>query len=213
MRPARPSLLSRLARWVFIAIYRLRGWRITGQLPPERKFVLAGAPHSSNWDFATFLGATHDLGIKPSFIGKHSLFSWPMRRFMFDMGGIPIDRSKRANYVEQVIREFDRRDELALVVAPEGTRDSDGRWKSGFYHIAVGAGVPILLAWIDRERRIGAIGPTIYPSGDYRADLKRIAEHFRAAWPEQPRFAEIDREPPAGPALSKAASHPLGGSA
>lgn len=190
----RPSLLSRLVRRLFIAIYKLRGWHVAGQAPPEKKFVLVGAPHTSNWDFAVFLGATHALGIKPSYLGKHSLFRWPLRRFMLDMGGIPVDRSKRANYVDQVVAEFERRDELALVVAPEGTRDSDGRWKSGFYHIAVGAGVPIVPAWIDRKRRVGALGPAIWPSGDYRADIDRIASFYRAVWPEQPRFREIDRE-------------------
>ena len=181
----------------------MRGWRIDGTPPPDKKFVLAGAPHTSNWDFAIFLGAVDQLGFQPSYLGKHSLFRWPLRRFMLDMGGIPIDRTKRANYVDQVVAEFDRHDELALVIAPEGTRDSDGRWKSGFYHIALGAGVPIVLAWIDRERRRGAIGPVIHPSGNYRADIQRIADHFRAAWPEQPRFREIDRDAPEKPALSK----------
>lgn len=204
---ARPTFLSRFVRRVLIALYRLRGWKITGHVPPDRKFVIAGAPHSSNWDFAIFLGAVDQLGVRPSYIGKRSLFRWPLKRFMLDMGGIPIDRTKRANYVDQVVAEFDRHDELALVIAPEGTRHSDGRWKSGFYHIALGAGVPIVLAWIDRKRRIGHIGPVIHPTGDYRADITRIAEHFRAAWPEQPRFREIDREAPDKPALSKQALH------
>ena len=201
----RPSLASRIVRRLLIALYKLRGWRIDGTLPPEKKFIIAGGPHTSNWDFAIFLGAVDQLGVRPSYLGKHSLFRWPLKRFMLDMGGIPIDRSKRANYVDQVVAEFDKHDELALVIAPEGTRDSDGRWKSGFYHIALGAEVPIVLAWIDRKRRIGAIGPVIHPSGDYRADIKRIAEHFRAAWPEQPRFREIDRDAPEKPALSKRA--------
>ena len=192
---AKPSILSRIVRRFFIAIYNLRGWRIDGRPPPERKFVLVGAPHTSNWDFAVFLGATHALGIKPSYLGKHSLFRWPLRHFMLDMGGIPVDRSTRANYVDQVIAEFDRRDELALVIAPEGTRDSDGRWKSGFYHIAMGAGVPIVPAWLDRSRRCAEIGSAIWPTGDYRADLAKIAAFYRTAWPEQPRFREIDREP------------------
>ena len=155
--------------------------------------MLVGAPHTSNWDFAVFLGAVDELGIQPSYLGKHSLFRWPLKRFMLDMGGIPVDRSKSANYVEQVVAEFARREELALVIAPEGTRHSDGRWKSGFYHIAMGAGVPIVPAWIDRKRRLGALGPAIWPSGDYRADLERIADFYRQAWPEQARFREIDR--------------------
>ena len=156
--------------------------------------MLVGAPHTSNWDFAVFLGATEDLGIRPSYLGKHSLFRWPLNRFMLDMGGIPVDRSKSANYVEQVVAEFGRRDELALVIAPEGTRYSDGRWKSGFYHIAVGAGVPIVLAWLDRSKRRAGIGTAIWPSGDYRADIRKIAEYYRGVWPEQARFREIDQQ-------------------
>src|SRR6478736_6339127 len=152
----------------------MRGWHIEGTPPADRKFILVGAPHTSNWDFAVFLGATDDLGIHPSFIGKQSLFSWPMRRFMFDMGGIPVDRTRRSNYVEQVVAEFAKRDELALVIAPEGTRDSDGRWKSGFYHIAIGA--------------------AIRPTGDYAADLKRIAGFYRTREPDNPRFGQIDRD-------------------
>lgn len=207
----RPSLLSRIAREFFVALYRLRGWRIEGRLPSAKKFVLVGAPHTSNWDFAVFLGATDELGIRASYIGKHSLFRWPTERFMLDMGGIPVDRSRSAQYVEQVVEAFARRDELALVIAPEGTRHSDGRWKSGFYHIAMGAGVPIVLGWLDRGQRLVKIGPAIIPTGDYRADLGRIAEYYRSLDPDQPRFAEIDRDPSPKPLLSKRARNTLGG--
>ncbi len=189
---ARLSLSSRLVRGLLVALYRLRGWHIDGRPPAAKKFVLVGAPHTSNWDFAVFLGATDELGIRASYLGKHSLFRWPLRRFMLDMGGIPVDRSKRSNYVEQVIAEFARRDELALVIAPEGTRHSDGRWRSGFYHIAIGAGVPIGPAWLDRRTRRAAIGEAMLPTGDYAADLRRIAQFYCAAWPDNPRFREID---------------------
>ncbi len=189
---ARLSLSSRLVRGLLVALYRLRGWHIDGRPPAAKKFVLVGAPHTSNWDFAVFLGATDELGIRASYLGKHSLFRWPLKRFMLDMGGIPVDRSKRSNYVEQVIAEFARRDELALVIAPEGTRHSDGRWRSGFYHIAIGAGVPIVPAWLDRRTRRAAIGEAMLPTGDYAADLRRIAQFYCAAWPDNPRFREID---------------------
>jgi 1-acyl-sn-glycerol-3-phosphate acyltransferase len=189
------SLGSRIVRGVLIGLYRLRGWRISGVAPDDAKFVLVGAPHTSNWDFAVFLGVTDALGIAPSFLGKHSLFKWPLKRFMTDMGGIAVDRSKRSNYVEQVVGEFRRRDSLALVIAPEGSRDSDGRWRSGFYHIATGAGVPIVPAWISRKARCAKIGAPIWPTGDYRADLKRIAAFYRAVEPGNPRFAAIDAVP------------------
>jgi 1-acyl-sn-glycerol-3-phosphate acyltransferase len=191
---ARLSLSSRLVRRLLVTLYRMRGWQINGAPPPVKKFILVGAPHTSNWDFAVFLGATEELGIRASFLGKHSLFRWPMRRFNIDMGGIPVDRSKRSNYVEQVVNEFARRDELALVIAPEGTRHSDGRWRSGFYHIAMGAGVPIVPAWLNRQTRRAAIGQAIVPTGDYGRDLKRLADFYRAAQPDDPRFNQIDRD-------------------
>lgn len=193
-----------------ITLYRLRGWHIGGRPPEAKKFILVGAPHTSNWDFAVFLGATDELGIRASFLGKHSLFRWPMRRFMLDMGGIPVDRAKRSNYVEQVVDEFARRDRLALVIAPEGTRHSDGHWRSGFYHIAMGAGVPIVPAWIDRRTRKAAIGPPIQPTGDYASDVKLIADFYRAAQPDNPRFREIDREFQGSPGLSKPGGDGLG---
>ncbi len=190
---ARPTLLSRLVRRIVLAIYRLKGWRLDGSHPGVAKFVITGAPHTTNWDFVFFLGATNALGIAPSFMGKNTLFKWPMTRFMHDMGGISVDRSRRgANYVEQVAAEFIARDELALVVAPEGSRSSSGEWRSGFYHIAQMAGVPIVPAWVNHRTMRGGIGPAIWPTGDYRADLARIAAFYRSVMPEHPRFIALE---------------------
>jgi len=210
---SRVSVLSRLIRRASIVDFDLKGWRIDGKAPDAKKFVIVGAPHTSNWDFMIFLAATHKLGIRPSFIGKHTLFRGLLKRLMYDMGGIPIDRSKRANYVEQVVAAFAKRDELALVIAPEGTRGTDGSWKSGFYHIAMGAGVPIVPAWLNLGQRRVKIGEPIMPTGDYRADLAKIAEFYRTVEPDNPRFRNIDRNPPPKPALSKKRSGKLGGRA
>jgi 1-acyl-sn-glycerol-3-phosphate acyltransferase len=187
----RPSLLSRLVRRVLLALYRLRGWHVEGRAPPIPKFIVVGAPHTSNWDFAVFLGAIDELGVQPSYIGKHSLFRWPMRRFFMDMGGIPIDRTKRHNYVIEVANAIARHERIALVIAPEGSRHPDGVWRSGFYHIAMRAGVPIVPAWIDRKRRRAGLGEPIHPSGDYEADLARIAAFYRANIPNEPRLELI----------------------
>ncbi len=189
-----PSLMSRLVRWIILLIYRAKGWKLEGALPDARKFVIAGAPHTSNWDFVFFTGATHEMGIKPSFMGKHTLFRWPMKRFMEDMGGIPVDRRSRANYVEQVAAEFARRDELALVVAAEGSRTTDGTWKSGFYHIAQAAGVPIVPTWVcNATMRLG-FGPALWPSGDYAADLAKIAAYLRSVLPDESRFKALEAQ-------------------
>jgi 1-acyl-sn-glycerol-3-phosphate acyltransferase len=190
----KPSLSSRLVRWIILRVYSWKGWRLEGGFPPTRKFVIAGAPHTSNWDFVFFTGATAEMGIVPNFMGKHTLFKWPMKRFMEDMGGIPVNRTVRANYVDQIAAEFERRDELALVIAAEGTRKTDGSWKSGFYHIAIAAGVPIVPTWVcNKTMRLG-FGPAIMPSGDYPADLAKIAAYMRSVLPEEPRFKVLEAQ-------------------
>lgn len=190
----RPTILSRIVRRIIMLVYRLNGWRLDGHLPPISKYVIAGAPHTSNWDFVFFIGATAEEGVAPCFMGKHTLFKGVMRRFMFDMGGIPIDRGAPANYVDQVALEFARRDRLALVIAAEGTRTSDGHWKSGFYHIAVAAGVPIVPAWVCNRRKILGFGAPITPSGDYAADLLKIARYMRSKLPDLARYQRLEEQ-------------------
>lgn len=194
-RPRRKrSILSRIVRRIILAIYRWRGWTLDGHLPDIPKFVIAGAPHTSNWDFVFFTGATAAEGIEPAFMGKHTLFKGVMRIFMLDMGGIPIDRTQRANVVEQVADEFARRDRLALVIAAEGTRSSRGEWKSGFYNIARAANVPIVPAWVCNTRRIVGFGPAIIPSANYGETLLEIARFMRAKLPEFERFKVLERQ-------------------
>ena len=194
-RPRRKrSILSRIVRRIILAIYRWRGWTLDGHLPDIPKFVIAGAPHTSNWDFVFFTGATAAEGIEPAFMGKHTLFKGVMRNFMLDMGGIPIDRTQRANVVEQVADEFARRDRLALVIAAEGTRSSMGEWKSGFYNIARAANVPIVPAWVCNTRRIVGFGPAIIPSANYGETLLEIARFMRGKLPEFERFKELERQ-------------------
>lgn len=189
----KPSLLSRLVRRLLILLYRWKGWRIDGRRPEARKFIILGAPHTSNWDFIFFIGATHELGIRPNFMGKSSLFKWPMTDFMLDMGGVPVDRAKRANYVEQVAAAFAAADDLALVIAPEGSPTFKGDWRSGFYHIAMAAGVPIVPAWVDNAKLVGGMGEPIMPTGDYRTDLAKIAAFYREKRPDCDRFVALEK--------------------
>ena len=179
---------------ILLGLYRWKGWKIEGRRPDCEKFIILGAPHTSNWDFVFFLGAANQLGIKPSFMGKTSLFKWPMTNFMLDMGGIPIDRSRRSNVVEQVAAEFARRDQLALVIAAEGTRSSDGEWKSGFYNIARAAGVPIVPTWVCNERRVLGFGPPIEPGANYGETLLEIARFMRASLPDYERYKVLEQQ-------------------
>ncbi len=188
----RTSLLSRLVRAVVLWLYRRKGWRLEGAAPPGPKSVLLGVPHTSNWDFVFFLGATDHFGLRPRFMGKDSLFRWPMRRFMFDMGGVPVDRSAKGDYVRAMVEAFAAQDEFHLVVAPEGTRSASRPWRSGFYHIALGAGVPIVCAWVDNGRMAGGIGEVIWPSGDFAADMAKIRAFYETVIPGHPRLALIE---------------------
>ncbi|WAT16934.1 1-acyl-sn-glycerol-3-phosphate acyltransferase [Aurantiacibacter sp. MUD11] len=184
----KPTLLSRFVWWLLRHLYRWKGFTLENHPPRLKKFILVGAPHTSNWDFIYFAGAVQEVGIKPRFIGKHTLFKWPMERFMLDMGGMPINRASPQGYVKSVIKAIEESDEIALVIAPEGTRSSDGRWKSGFYHIASGAGIPIVPAWLDAETGRAGFGEPIIPSRDFREDLGHLAAFYQRAMPDCERF-------------------------
>ena len=189
----RPALSSRMVQRILLGLYRWKGWKIEGRRPDCDKFIILGAPHTSNWDFVFFLGAANQLGIKPSFMGKTSLFKWPMTNFMLDMGGVPVDRTKRGKYVDQVAAAFEASDELALVIAPEGSRTFKGAWRTGFYHIAMAAGVPIVPAWVNNKTMRGGMGEAMMPTGDYRADLAHLAAFYREKRPDCDRFVALER--------------------
>lgn len=189
------TLLSRIVNRIILFLYRWKGWKIEGALPKHlKKYVIAGAPHTSNWDFVFFAGATKHEQVQPNFMGKHTLFQGMMKNFMLDMGGISVDRTTRADTVEQMRREFERREELALVIAVEGTRTSDGKWKSGFYNIAKAAGVPIVPAYADNDKMIIGFGEPLFPSGNYGEDLLKLAEWFRSKLPDCERFKVLERQ-------------------
>ena len=173
-----PTLLSRIVRRILLWFYQTRGWTAVGAPPQDRRCVILAAPHTSNWDFINFLGLTNALGIKTHFMGKSSLFRWPMGRFMRDMGGVAIDRTASRNYVEATIAEFARRKEFMLVIAAEGTRSAVTQWRTGFYHIALGAGVPLVLGYVDYAKKIGGHGPAFMPTGDYEADMRHIVDFY-----------------------------------
>ena len=181
--------LERLVRWLLVQWFVRSGWTISGTLPPDRKFVIMGASHTSNWDFLVFLGAVHVLGRQIRFIGKHSLFRWPMGGFMRALGGVPVDRSSPQDLVSQIVDQFQAHDDFILVIAPEGTRSFTTQWKSGFYQIALKAGVPILAAGPDYPTRRGVFGPLIRPTGKYAEDMKPAFAFFRTLTPKHPERA------------------------
>ena len=180
---------------IILFLYKWKGWTIEGSLPANlKKYVIAGAPHTSNWDFVFFAGATKAMKVQPNFMGKHTLFEGIMKNFMLDMGGIPVDRRKAGGTIEQMKAEFARRKELALVIAAEGTRSSDGKWKSGFYNIASAAGVPIVPAYADNDKMVIGFGEPLIPSGNYGEDLLKLAQWFRSKLPDYDRFKVLEQQ-------------------
>jgi 1-acyl-sn-glycerol-3-phosphate acyltransferase len=182
----RPSLLSQLVRKALVTFYRMRGWKAHGAPPADGRCVIIAAPHTSNWDFLYFIGLTEDIGIQPHFMAKDSLFRWPMGRFMRDMGGVPVVRSSRQNVVDAMAAEFARRDRFMLTIAPEGTRGKVGQWRTGFYHIAMKAGVPLVVGMMDYGSKTGGLGPAFWPTGDYDADMEKIFAFYRTVTPKHP---------------------------
>lgn len=175
----RVPILSQLLKFIATILLKIIGWRVVGALPSERKYVLIGAPHTSNWDFPLMLLAVLKVGMDVHWLGKSSLFPPIVDSVMRWLGGIAVDRSKNNNLVAQLVDLFRARDELVVLIPPEGTRAKVERWKSGFYHVAAGAGVPILLGFVDASRKELGFGPLFYPTQDYAADLLKIQEFYR----------------------------------
>lgn len=158
----------------------LFGWRIEFDgVPNLPKFILVGAPHTSNWDFVLTLITFFALSVRISWMAKHTFFRWPLKGVLTWLGGVPVNRANRDNgIVDQTIKAFDSHDKFIIAVMPEGTRSKVRRWKTGFYHIAQGAQVPIVSVRFDYGRKVMGIGPTIEPSGDMAADMARIQSVF-----------------------------------
>ncbi|CAM3739218.1 lysophospholipid acyltransferase family protein [Parendozoicomonas haliclonae] len=165
-----------LVSWLAL---KLAGWKIEGQAPNARKYVLIAAPHTSNWDFPLTLAMAFRLKIKVFWMGKASLFKGPMGPVMRWLGGIPVDRRQANGLVQQVVDEFNRCCDLVVAIPPEGTRSKVQKWKSGFYHVAHNAQVPIALGFLDFKRKVGGIGELFEPTGNYEVDLETIQAFYR----------------------------------
>jgi 1-acyl-sn-glycerol-3-phosphate acyltransferase len=169
---------SGVTRWIGRALLRLGRWRIAGTPPSAPRYVLIAFPHTSNWDFVWVLAFAWALGVRISWMGKEEMFRWPFGGLARRLGGIPVCRGARANQVEQLVARFRAADRLTLVVPAEGTRSWVPRWKSGFYHIARAADVPVVLGFLDYGRRIGGFGPAVRLTGDVRRDMDGVRAFY-----------------------------------
>ena len=155
------------------------GWRLETQTPPHSKFVIIGAPHTSNWDLPFTLATAYALRIPIYWMGKHTLFRGPKGWLFRMLGGIPVDRRAAGNTVAQTAEAFKGAERMTIAVAPEGTRQRAKYWKSGFYYIAKEAGVPIGCGYLDYARKASGVGLFLHPTGDIRKDMETIRAFYR----------------------------------
>jgi 1-acyl-sn-glycerol-3-phosphate acyltransferase len=187
-------ILSTVFHYLTLILMRLTGWRVEGKLPDLPKYVLIGAPHTSNWDFVLFLGIVFTLRANVKFMGKAELFRFPHGPFFYYCGGIPVDRKKSTGLVEQMVDACHKADKFILTIAPEGTRHHVTEWKRGFYHIAKSAGIPIVMAVVDGKKKIARVGQVFQPTEDMEADMKSIQGYFEGAVGINPRRKYITLE-------------------
>lgn len=173
---------------------RLFGWRVEGTLPDLPKFVLIGAPHTSNWDFVLFLGVIFHLKANVKYMGKAELFRFPHGPFFYYCGGIPVDRKKSTGLVDQMVEACNKTDNFILVIAPEGTRHHVKEWKMGFYHIAKKADIPIVYAAIDGKNKTVHVGQVFELTENMEDDLKTIKESFNGMIGVNPKKKYINLE-------------------
>jgi 1-acyl-sn-glycerol-3-phosphate acyltransferase len=167
------------ARWLGRSVLRLGGWRVVGTLPDVPKVVIIAAPHSSNWDGIWGFAAKLALGFDVRILGKAELFWWPLGNLLRALGVMPVDRASPHGTVQQVVDLVVDSDRIWFALAPEGTRKRVERWKTGFWKIAHGAQVPILLAYFHYPDKVIGMGPLFETTGDMEADLKAVRDWYR----------------------------------
>ncbi len=173
-------IVNTLLRAFSLAFLKLTGWKVLGRMPEGcSKSVWIAAPHTSNWDLPYTLMVVFALNLKVYWMGKEQLFRPPFRGLMMWLGGIPVDRAKANNLVAASVETLKNAEgPMQLIVPPEGTRSKARYWKTGFYYIAVGAQVPIVMAYMDYEKKISGLGPVFQPTGDIEADMLAIKAFY-----------------------------------
>ena len=183
-----PRRGGKLARGFGRMMMGLFGWKVEGQVPNAKKFMVVGAPHTSNLDWFVVMGSAFVLQVQISWMAKHSLFNKPWSGILRWLGGVPIDRRQAQGTVGSAVEQFNTKDELILCITPEGTRAREqGKWRKGFYYMAQGADVPVVLAAFDYGKKVVRFGPVFKPSGDVEADMPIIYTYVDGVVPRHPQ--------------------------
>lgn len=176
-------MIRRLSKFIL----DIWGWKMVGNIPAEKKYIIIAAPHTSNWDYVIGQLFFLSKGIKSKIIIKKELFYFPLGKLLRALGGVPVDREKKTDIVDQMIREFKNRNSFILTLTPEGTRKRVTEWKTGFHRIALGANVPVLLGFFDYKKKHVGTGELLFLTGDVELDMKKIKEFYKTIYPKYPQ--------------------------
>jgi len=176
------SMIGKISSYIL----KMWGWKKTGRLPSDKKFILVVAPHTSNWDYVIGMLFCFSVGIKSRILIKKELFWFPLGNLLKALGGIPVHRQQKTDIVEQIIREFNENESFILTITPEGTRKRVSEWKTGFHRIAAGAGVPVLPGFLDYRKKVVGTGDFFMFTGNLETDMKIVKDYYREITPKYP---------------------------
>jgi 1-acyl-sn-glycerol-3-phosphate acyltransferase len=182
-----PTRQGGLSSFVGLAILNLLGWEVIGQLPKRSKFVVAVAPHTSNWDFVIAISAMLAMKLRVRFMAKNALFIWPFSQILKSWGGIPIDRNAKHGVVEQMVAQFRECEQLILGIAPEGTRKKASQWRSGFLQIAYQANVPVVPLSLDFAKKQLRFHKEVEISSNIENELVKFKENYSGICAKNPQ--------------------------
>ena len=191
MPPLVPKRGNSLSHQFWQSVLHSHGWTVAGDVPNVPKAMVIAAPHTSNMDGWYCFMAIMSLGINISVMAKDSLFKPPFKGILKWLNVIPVKRSSPEGFIDQVVQEYQQREQIWMAMSPEGTRNSAPKWKSGFYRIAVAANIPLVIAAIDYGKQQIILKGLFHPTGNYEADLAAILEYYRGVQPYNPAQLSI----------------------
>ncbi len=186
-----PTARGRVSRWLGVSVLKLLNWKIKGTFPQHAKFVIAVAPHTSNWDFVIAVATMLALNLKVKFMGKKAIFIWPFKTLLEKLGGIAIERNAQHGVVRQMVDQFKQSEQLVLALAPEGTRKKTKHWKSGFLHIAHQANVPVIPVSLDFETKEVLFHKYMIIGHDIDEELMLFKQQFTGVCAKNPQAVDI----------------------
>lgn len=183
------GLMKSISRLFFC----LTGWKVEGR-PPEgvKKCIMVAAPHTSNWDFPYSLGAFYIMQIRIKYLMKKEWLKSPVGSIFKASGAIGVERDKTSNMVEQIVEKMNKASELLVLISPEGTRSKTRKWKTGFYHMALQAEVPIVFTYLDYKKKIAKVGPAFHPTGNFKQDMQMAFEFYKNVTPRHPHKYQLE---------------------